>query len=152
MIEEEIWKEIPDFPGYEASSLGKIRNKRGKILKPRIHYARGGKVYWRIDLGRKNRTLYIHRLICYTFRGPPPEEGMEAGHLDDDGNNNAEKNILWLTKGQNQSMKWTNHKTKDHKWGCTNCPCLEETHDESGQCQTEYCPCKGFKRRRIKDT
>lgn len=149
-IKDEIWKDIPDFQGYQASSLGNIRNKKGKVLKPRVHYARGGKEYWRIDLGRKNRTLYVHRLVCLAFRGQPPEEGMEAGHKDDDGNNNLEDNLLWLTKSQNKQMIWTNHKTKDDKWGCHNCACLEESHDESGQCQTEYCPCSGFKRKKNK--
>lgn len=101
-------------------------------------------------MGRKNRTLYVHRLVCLAFRGKPSDEKMEAGHKDDDGGNNLESNLIWLTKGENQSMKWTNHQTKSNKGGCVNCPCLEENHNESGVCQTEYCPCKGFKRKKLK--
>ena len=48
-------------------------------------------------------------------------------------------------------MLWANHKSKGTKWGCGNCPCLENIHDESGQCFTEGCNCSGFKRKKIKE-
>jgi hypothetical protein len=149
LSEEEIWKDIPGFNNYKASSLGNIKSPRDKILKPRIHYARGGKIYWRIDLGRANRTCYVHRLVCLAFHGEPPDPKMEAGHKDDDGNNNRADNLIWLTKSENRNMIWTNHKSKGIKWGCVNCPCLENTHDESGQCWTKDCNCSEFKRRKI---
>lgn len=151
MTEEETWKPIPGYLGYEASSSGNIKSPRNKILKPRIHYARGGKIYWRIDLGRANKTCYVHRLVCLAFHGEPPDPKMEAGHLDDDGNNNRADNLIWLTSSENKAMIWTNHKSKSSKWGCENCVCLENTHDESGQCHTTDCHCSGFKRKRIKE-
>ena len=34
---EEIWKDVNDFPNYEVSNMGYVRNKKsGKILSQRI--------------------------------------------------------------------------------------------------------------------
>ena len=30
----EVWKNINDFPNYQISNLGNIKNNKGKILKP----------------------------------------------------------------------------------------------------------------------
>ena len=35
----ETWKEIKDFPLYEVSSLGRVRGKTGKVLKPSKFYS-----------------------------------------------------------------------------------------------------------------
>lgn len=42
MIENKMeeWKIIDDFPSYEVSSLGRVRNlKTGKIRKPVVHHS-----------------------------------------------------------------------------------------------------------------
>ena len=33
-INEEKWKRVVDFPSYEISNFGRVRNATGKILKP----------------------------------------------------------------------------------------------------------------------
>ena len=33
-INDEKWKRVVDFPSYEISNLGRVRNATGKILKP----------------------------------------------------------------------------------------------------------------------
>ena len=40
-INEEKWKRVVDFPSYEISNLGRVRNATGKILKPQKNKTNG---------------------------------------------------------------------------------------------------------------
>ena len=40
-INEEKWKRVADFPTYEISNLGRVRNSSGKILKPQVNPKNG---------------------------------------------------------------------------------------------------------------
>lgn len=77
---EEIWKAIPDHPGYEASNLGRIRShRRGEttMLKP---WARStGHLMVNPSVNGKNKSRFVHRLVMLAFVGPCPE-GMEVCH------------------------------------------------------------------------
>ena len=58
-MKNEVWKEIKDFPNYEVSNFGKIRNKK-TLQELKYGLVRG---YPHIDLySLKNRkNYYIHR-------------------------------------------------------------------------------------------
>ena len=36
-MEEEIWKDIEDFPGYKISSLGNVIGLHKRVLKPGLN-------------------------------------------------------------------------------------------------------------------
>lgn len=114
----EVWKPIPDFDGYEASSLGRIRSyrrrgttKRGKtpiILNP-THFTKttadGKTIYTHrvatcLMRDRKRHMVSISRLVLAAFVGPRPE-GHEACHYDGDAANNALSNLRWDTHAAN---------------------------------------------------
>jgi hypothetical protein len=144
-MDQEEWKGIPGHPHYEVSSLGNVRSKRrNKLLKKQLKPARGGKIYEKVHLGQTKQAM-VHRLVCLAFYGPPSQDGMQAAHRDDVGTNNRADNVRWLTPSENIAERGKNKPNKPIH--CSNCPCLDETHDESGQCQTVGCLCKGFKRR-----
>jgi hypothetical protein len=108
----EVWKAIPSFPGYEASSAGRIRSVdrviirsdgtarrvQGLVLQPGINRNGYPKVSMSID--GKRYTREIHPLICEAFWGPRPP-GHEAAHDDGDRLNPAPANVLWKTKADN---------------------------------------------------
>ena len=63
---EEIWKTINDYPNYDVSSFGNIRNnKTNKVLKPALN-ASG---YYRCTLVNNlgNKTITIHKLVAICF-------------------------------------------------------------------------------------
>lgn len=110
MGNSEVWMPIPFAPGYEASSYGRIRSfckrgfgshllyKRPKLLK--LFQDQAG--YFRVNLHGK--SYRVHRVICLTFKGNPPE-GTECSHADGDKSNNASSNLDWSTKLENEAKK-----------------------------------------------
>jgi hypothetical protein len=100
---EEIWKAIPGHPGYEASTLGRIRSvdrmiktngrgtyfKKGQVL---IH-KKTNDGYLKASIER-NKWTFVHRIVLTVFVGPRPP-GHQACHNDGDQSNNAISNLRW---------------------------------------------------------
>ena len=107
MNDNEVWKPIPGYPYYEASSLGRIRsldrgNRKGRVLKPRV--ARG---YLRVNMSIDGAhvTAGVHRLVCLAFHGVPESDDLEAAHGDGIKTNNASNNLRWATSFENHQDK-----------------------------------------------
>ena len=102
----EQWWPIPGFPGYEASSDGRVRSLvRGKWRVVRGWLATGG--YLRTSIPAEDgvvRSVALHRLVASAFHGPCPE-GMECRHLNGVPNDNRPENLRWGTKSENQLDK-----------------------------------------------
>jgi hypothetical protein len=96
---DEIWKSIPGYPGYEASSYRRVRGLDREVL--RIHggttviVKRQGRVlrpskqrngYLRVCLCREGQVspVLVHRAVLTAFVSSCPE-GMQAAHDDGDG-------------------------------------------------------------------
>lgn len=89
---EPIWKTIPNYPEYEASNTGEIRNKSTfRVLKQKID--KNG--YLRINL-YKNREqksgLQVHRLIVETFL-IIENNHFKVCHIDNNRRNNNINNL-----------------------------------------------------------
>ena len=109
---DEIWKDIPDHPGYQVSGHGRVRSflkrvggdGRGcffvlaatpqKILKSII------KKHGYIHVNLRGRWFMVHRLVLWAFVGPCPP-GFEACHGDGRPANNFLENLRWDTPKSN---------------------------------------------------
>lgn len=93
----EEWKRVVDFPSYEISNLGRVRNSSGKILKAQKNTRNG---YMQIMLhnginGNKIKLHYLHRLVA-TYFLPPPDAGQtQINHKNGDRANNTASNLQW---------------------------------------------------------
>ena len=96
---------IPGFPGYSASSDGRIwsepksTHKTGRWLRP----SRKKSGHIQLVLRRNGRysTQFVHRLVLAAFVGPCPP-GMEACHYPDPNpSNNHVSNLRWDTRTEN---------------------------------------------------
>lgn len=66
----EIWKDIPYFSQYEASSLGKIRRKSNlSPVRESMNKYGSLAICARKDGEQKNRTALVHRLVASAFIG-----------------------------------------------------------------------------------
>lgn len=93
----EHWIDLRDFPNHQISTFGRIRNKRnGYILKPFTD--RYG--YLRLSIGNVD-NVYIHRLMCETFYGPPVGDQTQVNHIDCDRTNNHIFNLEWCSPREN---------------------------------------------------
>lgn len=108
--EHEVWKPIPGFPHYEASSMGRVRSIDRRLPfngTTRIYYGRDilprplPNGYQRIAAGRKCDT-YIHRLVCLAFHGEPPLPRMDVNHKNGIKSDNRAENLEWMTRSQNK--------------------------------------------------
>lgn len=93
-IKGEEWKPVIEHPSYIVSNKGRIKNKRGKFLKPHVH--KSGYVITVID----GKTLYLHKLVKESFCGETPC-GMEIDHIDCNKLNNSLYNLEFVTHQEN---------------------------------------------------
>ena len=101
-METEIWKNITDFPNYEISNLGNIRNSNNKyIMKPFTNEAG----YLRISLYNdtvKRKKFYIQRLVAQEFL-ENIENKPTVNHINNNPLDNRKCNLRIVTKKQKVS-------------------------------------------------
>lgn len=101
-MNNEIWKDIHGFPGYQASSLGRI-GSMDCILRPSIHHKTGrAQVVVGSRTDRTRKSIYVHKLVLLAFQGPCPD-GKESRHLDGNKLNNQADNLCWDTPEANDA-------------------------------------------------
>src|SRR5882672_10110237 len=100
---------IPGFPCYLAGADGTIwtlkrkgGNDRGagRLGAPRqlkTHQNGAGYHVVNLDVGGKNQSRLVHRLVLETFRGPPPPGYSGCHYPDTNKSNNRIENLRWDT-------------------------------------------------------
>lgn len=114
----EIWKPIPDWNGYFASTHGRIMSfwertgvppqcgggsvgrigETGRVLA--VQSKEDSRQYVMLRRRGKKRNATVHSLVLLAFVGPRPN-GMEACHEDDNPGNNRLANLRWDTRRGN---------------------------------------------------
>lgn len=95
----EVWLQIPDYPNYDVSSEGQVRNRiTGRVLKQA-----NVKGYRRVVLCDEDghHPKAVHRLVADTFYDGD-HEGLEVNHIDGRKANNFLGNLEWCTSSENR--------------------------------------------------
>lgn len=107
----EIWRPVVGYEGlYEISNFGRVKSfvkypNKPAILRPLKNQTNHLKVV--LAKNKKQKKLFIHRLMLLTFIGAPPCENAHARHLDGDPLNNSLFNLRWGTPKENVLDRWT---------------------------------------------
>ena len=94
-----VWKTIKEFPNYEVSSLGEIRNK---ITKKHLKQQTKEKGYKGVILHKNNKkyNLRVHRVVATEFIDNPLNKPY-VNHLNGNKADNRSKNLEWVTPSEN---------------------------------------------------
>lgn len=112
---EEIWKDIPNFVGYQVSNLGKIRT-HNKVTYTKRHGKRRwkdrtlkfkGETYktgYRVDLWKDGKpyTLLVARLVAFVFlEKDMNDRSLTVNHKDGNRLNNNINNLELISLADN---------------------------------------------------
>ena len=90
------WRVVPEFPQYEVSNTGHVRNRAtGRLRKLQTHR----KGHLLIHTYPGDRVLFVHRAVASAFIGSV--EGLVVRHLDGDPTNNDSDNLAIGTQSEN---------------------------------------------------
>ena len=126
MTEVEVWKTISEFPNYQVSSLGRVRNiSTGRVLKGFDN----GYGYLKVELFKagKGYTRKIHRLVAEAFL-ENPENLPQINHRDEDKANNVVSNLEWCSHEYN-----INYGTRNERAAKANSIALLENKNSLGK-------------------
>lgn len=140
----ETWLPIPGYEGkYEVSDSGRVRNRRGYVLKPGNS---GGRFGYPMVILSPRKKRYVHELVALAFIGPRPE-GQVIRHLDGDRFNNVPPNLTYGTSSQN------NYDTVEHgrhfHAGRTHCGNGHEYTEENSYWNGKFRVCRKCRADRV---
>lgn len=97
MEDNSVWKVIPEYPSYEASNHGEIRNSTTKkTLKP--FHVPDGYSQVRLSLGSRKdfKVCRVHRLVASAWI-PNVDNKETVNHKNTNKHDNSIENLEWMT-------------------------------------------------------
>lgn len=114
MVEREEWKEVPGYPDYQVSNMGRVKALQHTVYhKPSTKFPNGRFVTYRerilipakehggyyfvvLYADKVKRSFRIHRLVAQLFV-ENPNNYEQVNHKDENKLNNQADNLEWCT-------------------------------------------------------
>lgn len=138
----EHWRDIPSWPDYAASDLGRVRRNAGyskyrgsdehtAFIRERIMtitYDSRGRGFVTLNARGKRKRAAVHRLVMEAFHGP---SDLLVRHLDDDPSNNRLYNLAYGTQQDNMNDR-TYHRAVNAQFSEDEADEIRRLHSEEG--------------------
>lgn len=101
VVGEEIWKDIPGFPDYQASDRGRIRSRKSgawQVLRLTPH-SKTGYLVVSPRVGSRYIARSVHRLVARAFLGEA--NGRDVNHINGNKHDDRLQNLEYLSRGEN---------------------------------------------------
>ena len=95
---DEHWLQINDFPNYQVSNFGNVRNI--VTNKPMKLNVKGGYDHVCLVHNKIRKSFKVHRLVALAYI-PNPENKLEVNHKDKNKLHNHIDNLEWMTRKEN---------------------------------------------------
>nr|DAH82291.1 MAG TPA: homing endonuclease [Caudoviricetes sp.] len=99
-LTNEKWLSVTNHPYYKVSNYGRVKNKHGKILKPRLQNA--GYYFYSLYDGRgrnHQKQITCHKLVATHFLDVI--DGYDINHVDGNKLNNHVDNLEYISHSDN---------------------------------------------------
>lgn len=102
---KELWKDVPEYIGIQASSMGRIKKSANKRNAERIltKFSVDRDGYYRCGVQKQDGTWTIqpvHRLVAKAFLANPLNK-KNVNHINGDRTDNTLENLEWVTSKEN---------------------------------------------------
>lgn len=101
-LEGEKWKTLFFNNNYEVSNLGRLRNKKTKII-AKGSIKKNGYVQVSVD----NQNYRLHRLVLQTWCPNEDYEELTVDHINGNRSDNRLENLRWATQEENTAYMLT---------------------------------------------
>ena len=108
-LEGEEWKTLFFNNNYEVSNLGRLRNKKTKII-AKGSIKKNGYVQVSVD----NQNYRLHRLVLQTWCPNEDYEELTVDHINGNRSDNRLENLRWATQEENTAYMLT-HRSELNK-------------------------------------
>lgn len=102
----EVWKECPDYPTWEFSNLGNVRNNQTKK-----YYGQGQKTssgYYSIAIDNTHR-IPVHRGVMLSFNPIENSKNFVVDHINGIKTDNNLSNLRWVYQTENAQFSDENN-------------------------------------------
>jgi NAD+--asparagine ADP-ribosyltransferase len=102
-LPNEVWKTCYYSINYEVSNLGRVRNKRTKVLSNCCEQKDGY-----VSVSFENTNYRLHRAVLATFNPIENMEDFTVDHINGIRNDNRVENLRWVSNEENILLMTTN--------------------------------------------
>jgi hypothetical protein len=123
-MQNEIWKDVPGFPGYQVSNAGRVRSLPRIVKRGNHTMSISGSIlrfgtsmgYSFVNLRKdgKSISVKVHKLVGLVFV-ENPKNRPEIDHINTNRKDNRPENLRWVNRHENNMNPITRERMSNIK-------------------------------------